>query len=239
MEASVAADGSGPIDIIGNEQEMEIIYRRPRIFISHVWGRHDDFADKIKKLINEEFTEVDDLSVYETMPETDTNYKSLENLLLKSKIAARIFASDIVIASIDSAVSQSQWVRSELELAAIAYTKPILLVDDSKLNRRTTLRSEIMQVNRNCVEVNLDHPDEIIGAVKKFVPKYVRDAGDIFQTRTRFPSMPINGLDLLKQHSETLDRRSSPEHEKYKQQIALSQDQRMKRRDRRAKRFSV
>ncbi|MBA3070537.1 MAG: hypothetical protein FP825_18920 [Hyphomonas sp.] len=182
--------------------EVLPLRRKPRVFVSHIWDRHEGFVDKTIEAIRRRYADVQDLSIRGTAPEEDLGPPSLQHFILKSRMAARIFSSDLLIAPIGSEVSYSGWVRYEIELAAVAYSIPVILVDSSDILRRTTLRNELALVSDNYRIANGDDEDDLINCVAALIPRWFEDTGGFTDSghNRRRKGLPLKGLQYFDEH---------------------------------------
>lgn len=184
------------------------VRRKPRVFVSHIWNRHDGLVDRTIGVIRSRYTDVQDLSIRGGAPETGFGQPTLQNFRLKSRIAARIFSSDLVIAPIGSEVSYSAWVRYEIELAAVAYSIPVILIDSPDVQRRTSLRHELEHISDTFLIANGDDEDDLIRCVRKLIPRWYDDAGSFSDGENRRrKGLPLSGLRSLTEdlHSKSSD----------------------------------
>jgi hypothetical protein len=120
-------------------------YRMLRVFMSHRWVAED------QKLYGDVFTELGKMGLKYQDMSLDRSRKiqgprggDVNDFELSRLIAARIFSSDIVIAPSRRGAGQSDWIAWEVELAAIAYSLPVLFVDhDHDVQRRNFLVSSL------------------------------------------------------------------------------------------------
>lgn len=206
--------------------------RKPRIFVSHIWDRHEGFVDKTIETIRSRYADVQDLSVRVSAPESDLGAPTLKSFVLKSRVAARIFSSDLLIAPIGSEVSYSEWVKYEIELAAVAYSIPVILVDSRDIVRRTSLRNELRDVSDTFLVANGDDDDDLIACVAKLIPRWFEDTGGFSgkgQNRRR-KGLPLKGLQNFSE--ELLPKPSEKFQEQVQSQIIEMNARRQRRRDR-------
>lgn len=138
--------------------------RQLRMFVSHRFGNDEALYDEVRNALERNGFSVQDMSLNSETPLAGPRGGDLPKLQLQAEIAARIYTSDIVIAPSRPAISRSQWVTWEVQLAAIGYGIPILFVNERRLQRRTRL---VAQVD----ELDLAHavcdpePNEIVRSI--------------------------------------------------------------------------
>lgn len=144
--------------------------RKLRIFISHRYENDDELYAKVKRALNSQGFDVQDVSLSAKEQMAGPRGGDLPKLEIQANIAARIYTSDILIAPSRVGAGRSEWVTWEVQLAAIAYAIPILFVDhDEDQQRRTALISEV---------ASLGLPHAVCGRVAhEIVPNVVRLVG--------------------------------------------------------------
>jgi MTH538 TIR-like domain (DUF1863) len=117
--------------------------RQLRIFISHRFGKDQELYDQVISALESNRFSVQDMSLSAERALAGPRGGDLPKLNIQAEIAARIYTSDAVIAPSRPAVTRSQWVSWEVQLAAIGYGIPILFVNEKGQQRRTRLVSEV------------------------------------------------------------------------------------------------
>lgn len=117
--------------------------RQLRIFISHRFGKDQDLYDQVIRALESNGFSVQDMSLSVEQVMAGPRGGDLPKLNIQAEIAARIYTSDALIAPSRPAVTRSQWVSWEVQLAAIGYGLPILFVNERGQQRRTRLVSEV------------------------------------------------------------------------------------------------
>lgn len=117
--------------------------RQLRIFVSHRHGDDAKLYDGVIDALTREGFAVQDISLSATQVMAGPRGGDLDHLEIQAEVAARIHTSDILIAPSRPAVTRSEWVTWEVQLAAVGYAIPILFVDEPGLQRRTTLVSQV------------------------------------------------------------------------------------------------
>lgn len=133
--------------------------RQLRIFISHRYGNDQALYDDVVRALNRNGFSVQDISLSASQILAGPRGGQLPTLDVQSEIAARIYTSDVVIAPSRPAVTRSQWVTWEVQLAAIGYAIPILFVNQRNQQRSTRLVAEIEGLglpHRACDPVSSD-----------------------------------------------------------------------------------
>lgn len=101
-----------------------------RVFVSHRWELDAQILAFIESFeAREAGINVVDLSLKEETRIAGPLGGMVEEHKVKQDIAARIFASDVVIAPSKRMQSTSDWVKWELQTAAICYNLPIIFMD--------------------------------------------------------------------------------------------------------------
>ncbi len=136
--------------------------RQLRIFISHRFG--DDgalYSDVIAAVERNGFS-VQDVSLSAKQYMKGPRGGKLSKLEVKASVAARIYTSDVLIAPSRPAVTRSDWVTWEVQLAAVGYGVPILFVNQgASQKRRTALVAQVHDLglpyrvcNRNIQDIS-------------------------------------------------------------------------------------
>lgn len=125
----------------GTDEERQL-----RVFISHRYVGDQTLYDKVIAAMDKNGFSVQDISLSEREALSGPRGGKLPTMSVQAEIAARIYTSDIVIAPSRPAVSRSQWVTWEVQLAAIGYGIPILFVNQPNQTRRTKLVAEIAEL---------------------------------------------------------------------------------------------
>ncbi|MDZ4690118.1 TIR domain-containing protein [Terricaulis sp.] len=117
--------------------------RQLRIFVSHRYGKDQALYDEVIRALESNGFSVQDMSLSADQIMAGPRGGDLPKLKIQGEIAARIYTSDALIAPSRPAVTRSQWVSWEVQLAAIGYGLPILFVNEKEQQRRTRLVSEV------------------------------------------------------------------------------------------------
>jgi hypothetical protein len=120
--------------------------RQLRVFISHRFGGDKVLYDDVILALNKEGFSVQDLSLSEEHKRAGPRGGQLPKLAIQAEVAARIYTSDVVIAPGRPAVSRSEWVMWEVQLAAIGYSVPVLFVKERNSTYQTTLVTQLEKV---------------------------------------------------------------------------------------------
>jgi hypothetical protein len=120
---------------IGEERQL-------RIFISHRYGGDKPLYDKVIDALNRSGISVQDISLSAEQVLRGPRGGRLSKMEVQAEIAARIYTSDVVVAPSRPAISRSEWVTWEVQLAAIGYGIPVLFVSEQN-QRRTRLVSDL------------------------------------------------------------------------------------------------
>lgn len=120
--------------------------RQLRIFISHRFGKDQALYDEVVRALESNGFSVQDMSLSAQQAMAGPRGGDLPRLNIQAEIAARIYTSDALIAPSRPAVTRSQWVSWEVQLAAIGYGLPILFVNERNQQRRTRLVSEVAEL---------------------------------------------------------------------------------------------
>lgn len=110
--------------------------RQLRIFISHRYGDDQPLYDEVIRALNRSGFSVQDISLSAQQVLAGPRGGALPKLEVQSEIAARIYTSDIMIAPSRPAITRSDWVTWEVQLAAIAYGVPVLFVNQRRGQQR-------------------------------------------------------------------------------------------------------
>lgn len=121
--------------------------RKLRIFISHRYGNDKALYDDVLRAVESNGFSVQDVSLSAEQVLAGPRGGALPKLQVQAEIAARIYTSDVVIAPSRAAISRSQWVTWEIQLAAIGYRIPILFVNQRGQQRSTRLVNEVASLN--------------------------------------------------------------------------------------------
>ena len=121
--------------------------RQLRIFISHRFGKDQALYDEVVRALESNGFSVQDMSLSADQAMSGPRGGDLPKLNIQAEIAARIYTSDTLIAPSRPAVTRSQWVSWEVQLAAIGYGLPILFVNEKSQQRRTRLVSEVADLD--------------------------------------------------------------------------------------------
>jgi hypothetical protein len=121
--------------------------RQLRIFISHRFGKDQELYDQVIRALESNRFSVQDMSLSAERAMSGPRGGDLPKLNIQAEIAARIYTSDALIAPSRPAVTRSQWVSWEVQLAAIGYGLPILFVNEKGQQRRTRLVSEVSDLD--------------------------------------------------------------------------------------------
>lgn len=120
--------------------------RQLRVFISHRYGNDQPLYDEVIEALNRNGFSVQDVSLSANQVLSGPRGGKLPTLEVQAEIAARIYTSDVVIAPSRPAVTRSQWVTWEVQLAAIGYGIPILFVNQRNQQRSTRLVAEVAEL---------------------------------------------------------------------------------------------
>lgn len=123
--------------------------RKLRVFISHRYGNDKALYDDVLRAVESNGFSVQDISLSAEQVMAGPRGGQLPKLQVQSEIAARIYTSDVVIAPSRPAVTRSQWVTWEVQLAAIGYGIPILFVNQRGQQRSTKLVNEVASMGLN------------------------------------------------------------------------------------------
>jgi hypothetical protein len=121
--------------------------RQLRIFISHRFGKDQELYDQVIRALESNRFSVQDMSLSAEKAMSGPRGGDLPKLEVQAAIAARIYTSDAVIAPSRPAVTRSNWVSWEVQLAAIGYGLPILFVNEKGQQRSTRLVSEVADLD--------------------------------------------------------------------------------------------
>lgn len=121
--------------------------RQLRIFISHRFGRDKALYDEVIRALEGNRFSVQDMSLSAEQALSGPRGGDLPRLNIQAEIAARIYTSDVVVAPSRPAVTRSQWVTWEVQLAAIGYGLPILFINEKDQQRRTRLVGEVADLD--------------------------------------------------------------------------------------------
>lgn len=114
-----------------------------RIFVSHRWDSDGALYNDVIRTLHQQGFAVQDMSLSAQQVMTGPRGGELPRLTIQAEVAARIYTSDVLVAPSRPAVTRSQWVTWEVQLAAVAYGIPVLFVNDKNLRRKTRLVTEI------------------------------------------------------------------------------------------------
>lgn|GEM_PF-2826850 len=121
--------------------------RQLRIFISHRFGKDKALYDEVIGALEGNRFSVQDMSLSTEQAMAGPRGGDLPKLNIQAEIAARIYTSDLVVAPSRPAVTRSQWVTWEVQLAAIGYGLPILFVNERNQQRRTNLVKQVADLD--------------------------------------------------------------------------------------------
>ena len=117
--------------------------RQLRIFISHRFGKDQELYDQVIGALESNGFSVQDMSLSNERAMAGPRGGDLPRLNIQAEVAARIYTSDAMIAPSRPAVTRSDWVSWEVQLAAVGYGLPILFVNEKGQQRSTRLVSEV------------------------------------------------------------------------------------------------
>lgn len=176
--------------------------RKPRIFISRRFGDHDEFYENTVRCLQDKFADFQNLSIPQDELETGVRGGQLDPFRLKSRIAARLYTCDLVIAPTSKSMSYSEFVEFEIALAALAYSIPIVFVvlDNERQQSRQRLLIEHVGIKSEVVD---GIGDSLVESVKRLigdailVPPLIEGR---VERRTR--NVPASAVlnDILNQH---------------------------------------
>jgi len=117
--------------------------RQLRVFISHRYGDDQAFYDQVIADLGRNGFAVQDMSLSMDQLRRGPRGGRVSELEIQAEVAARIYTSDVVIAPSRPGVSRSHWVTWEVRLAAVAYSIPILFVNQKNQQRSTQLVADV------------------------------------------------------------------------------------------------
>jgi len=148
--------------------------RRLRVFVSHRW-KEDGELHRILRTDFENF-QIEDMSLSEDRRMLGARGGMVDEIRIKRELAARIYASDILIAPSTKAALkprkvrsegeyveiETDWISWEIQIAAICFNIPVLFVDTRvNLKRRNALYNKLKAEGAN-VGVALATADDIL-----------------------------------------------------------------------------
>jgi hypothetical protein len=157
----------------------KVITRRSlRVFVSHRWEKDDYLRDVFA---SERFPGllVEDLSLTKDLRIIGPRGGEVDELKIKKEIAARIYASDVLIApSIKSSLKprrvkadgewvhiETDWIGWEIELAALCFNMPVVFVDHRpELRRRINLYERLRKQGAKVATAKAD-PDDMMSVI--------------------------------------------------------------------------
>lgn len=182
--------GSKPV-VSTTELELSIadkLQRRYlRIFVSHRY-KEDGYLHQLLTSGLENF-EIDDLSLIEALRLKGARGGPVEEIRIKREIAARIYASDIVIAPSTKAALkprkirtedgvvevETDWISWEIQVAAICFNIPVLFIDQKLgVQRRNQLYNKLRSEGAK-VAACVGTRDEVLKAIDRLFDKSVLD----------------------------------------------------------------
>lgn len=149
--------------------------RKLRLFISHRYGNDKALYDDVLRAVESNGFSVQDISLSAEQVLAGPRGGQLPKLQVQSEIAARIYTSDVVIAPSRPAVTRSQWVTWEVQLAAIGYGIPILFINQRGQQRSTRLVNEVASLGlkyRVCDPVSSDIARNVAELVENTRPNW-------------------------------------------------------------------
>ncbi len=117
--------------------------RRLRIFISHRFDKDQELYDSAIDALNSNGFAVQDMSLSSERAVSGPQGGRVPRLRIRAEVAARIYTSDVVITPSRPAVTRSEWVTWEVELAAVGYGVPILFVNQKGQQLHAQLVAQI------------------------------------------------------------------------------------------------
>ncbi|MFZ4121601.1 MAG: TIR domain-containing protein [Caulobacterales bacterium] len=117
--------------------------RQIRVFISHRYDRDKQVYDDVLHALRAERHVVQDISLTAADKLTGPRGGPRPDLEIQAEIAARIYTSDLLIASSRPGTGTSEWLSWEVGLAAIGYGVPVLFVKEHDMTYQTKLVREI------------------------------------------------------------------------------------------------
>ena len=169
--------------------------RQLRIFISHRHDRHESIYTLALEQMKDHFGELQDLSVPEDAQIKGPRGGFLNDIDMRTRLTARIYSSDILIAPSTVAVGISEWTSFEIELAAFAFSLPILFVKEPDQQKNAALASYVMENCDRCMEVEMMEDsiaDAVIQLMAREKPKSQVDVGQ-FTDELRDRRTPFSG----------------------------------------------
>lgn len=140
------------VDLAGKARQWRAGVRaRPlRVFFSHRYDYGVALYQAVIAGLQSQFSIVEDLSLTEDQQLTGPRGGMVNDYVVAQEVASRIFTSDIVIASARVASGRSEWVVFEVELAAIAYSIPVLFIEEPGTQRYTSMVQKLQHLGAKC-----------------------------------------------------------------------------------------
>lgn len=174
------------------EQSMstKLSRRYLRVFFSHRW-QEDGYLHKLLAAEFENF-QIEDMSLSEERRMLGARGGMVDEVKIKREIAARIYASDILIAPSTKAAIKSRrikadkeyveietdWISWEIQIAAICFNIPVLFVDERVGLRRRNPFYNKLKAEGAKVGVSLAATDHIMFAIDEMFDSKVLDYKD-------------------------------------------------------------
>jgi hypothetical protein len=112
--------------------------RQLRVFISHRYGDDSALYAEVIQAVERNGFSVQDISLSAEQYMAGPRGGKLSRLEVQAGVAARIYTCDLLIAPSRPAVSRSEWVTWEVQIAAVGYGVPILFVNQKRDQQRKT-----------------------------------------------------------------------------------------------------
>lgn len=125
----------------GGDEERQI-----RVFISHRWGGDRELYTRVLETLRSQGHAIQDISLSEELQMRGPRGGDLPKMEIQAEVAARIYTADLLIAPSKPAVSRSDWVTWEVQLAAVGYGVPILFVKEAEARYNSRLVSEVAAI---------------------------------------------------------------------------------------------
>jgi hypothetical protein len=122
--------------------------RKLRVFMSHRWDTDDaELYETVIKHLGEQGYSVQDLSLAQGQKVSGPRGGSVAEMEISREIAARIYSSDILLVPSRVGAGLNDWIKWEVELAAVAYDIPVLLIDHTNDIHRRSFVAELRAIN--------------------------------------------------------------------------------------------
>ncbi len=149
-----------------------------RVFFSHRYDYGVALYQAVIAGLQNQFTIVEDLSLTQEQQLTGPRGGQVNDYSIAREVASRIYTSDVVIASARVGNGLSEWVSFEVELAAIAFSVPVLFIEEPGTQRYASMVTKLQNIGAKCAVAEIiaeptgyrqTETTKIVGAIARLV----------------------------------------------------------------------